>query len=350
MVSILLLAHNKLELTRECIKSVYGFTDSSSFELVIVDNASTDATPEYLSEVTRQHRNIKVTRNDQNVSFAQGCNQGARMASGDYLLFLNNDTRVTQGWLDEMLSVFQNEERVGIVGSRLVYPDGGLQHGGVVLTLWRGLPINIDVNLEKEIPDSLEAREVFAVTGACMLINRDLFFDCGGFDEEYVYGYEDIDLCMKAAQKNYKIFYAPKSLVYHYASATFSEVKSLEVQLKNEDLFRSKWGKILEPAMKNYTDQLKEKGVLKVLIYGTGRAGGMLKAVLAENGFEILGFMDSNEEKWGRSFLNMRISSFGEAKSLEYDAILIASQFFNDIKETLKKNGLTKNIIAPIIS
>ncbi|MBU1152808.1 glycosyltransferase family 2 protein [bacterium] len=176
---------------------------------MVVDNASTDDTSGYLSRLTSQHKNIKVIYNNQNVSFAEGCNQGARMDRGDYLLFLNNDTRVTQCWLDEMLSVFKDEEKVGIVGSRLLYPDGRLQHGGVVLTLWGQLPLNIDVNLEPVVPRALETREIFAVTGACMLVKKDLFFDCGGFDEEYIYGYENIDLCMKVSQRNYKIFCAP---------------------------------------------------------------------------------------------------------------------------------------------
>ncbi|MBU1261695.1 glycosyltransferase family 2 protein, partial [bacterium] len=214
MVSIVILTHNKLELTKECIESIYEFTDPSTFELVIIDNASTDATPPYLSKISHQYKNIKGIYNDQNISFARGCNQGAGVAEGDYLLFLNNDTRVTPNWLDEILLVFKNEEKAGIVGSRLLYPDGRLQHAGVVLTLWNGLPINIDVNVEGEVPRTLETRKVFAVTGACMLIRKNLFFDCKGFDEEYVYGYEDIDLCMKVREKGYNIFYVPKSLLY----------------------------------------------------------------------------------------------------------------------------------------
>jgi GT2 family glycosyltransferase len=348
LVSIIILTHNRLELTRDCIDSIYEFSDFSIFELIVVDNASCDGTPVYLSRIASQKDNVKAIYNRKNLGFAKGCNQGARAAKGDYLLFLNNDTRVTQGWLDEMLKVFKEEERMGVVGSRLIYPDGKLQHGGVVLTLW-GRPINLDKDTSPESLEELAAREVFGVTGASMLIKRDLFFDCGGFDEEYIYGYEDVDLCLKVSQRGYRIFYAPKSLVCHYTSATFSQIKNPGLCLKNEALFRSKWGEVLGPMVKDYLAKLKEKGIGKILIYGTGRAGEMLYSVLLENGFEVLGFMDSAEEKWGKNFLNKRIFSFEEAKDTGYDAILIGSQFIKEIKNTLEDNGITENIIVPII-
>ncbi|MBU1152807.1 hypothetical protein KKB84_02405 [bacterium] len=158
----------------------------------------------------------------------------------------------------------------------------------------------------------------------------------------------------------------PKSLVCHYTSATLSKIESL--QLKNGELFKTKWEKVLKPIVEDYMGQLKKKGIRKLLIYGTGRGEEMLHSVLKENNFEVLGFMDSNPKKWGEVFLDKRIFSFAEAKTCNnslrgsvapdsqplttancYDAILIASQFIAEIKDTLRKNGLTENIIAPII-
>jgi GT2 family glycosyltransferase len=348
LVSIILLTHNGLKLTEDCIDSIYRFSIPSFFELIIIDNASSDATPRYLSRIARQKENIKVIYNKKNLGFARACNQGASFARGYYLLFLNNDTSVTQGWLREMLKVFKEEKKVGVVGSRLIYPDGGLQHGGMVLTLW-GLPINLDKGSSPENSEELKAREVFSVTGASMLIRRDLFFDCEGFDERYIYGYEDVDLCLKISQMGYGVFYTPKSLIYHYASATFSKDRYIESEFRDETIFRSKWGEVLGPMVKDYLVKLKEKGIGKILIYGTGRAGKLLHSVLLENGFEVFGFMDSAEEKWGKSFLDKRIFSFDEAKALEYDAIIIGSQFIVQIRDALEENGIKEKIIVPII-
>lgn len=350
MVSILLLAHNKLELTRECIGSIYEHTDLSIFELIVVDNASDDGTSQYLFDLTRQHKNIRTIYNKENLSFAKACNQGARITQGDYLLFLNNDTKVTPNWLDEMIHVFQSEEKVGVVGGKLVYPNGKIQHAGAGISLWNGLPCHVGVNFEMDDPLVCQTKKVFAVTGACMMIRRGLFFDCEGFDEEYIYGYEDIDLCMKVSQLGYNIFYAPKSLVYHYESASFTYARKLEIQLINETLFRSRWRRIIEFAAGAYLDQLNREGVLRVLIYGTGKGGETIYSLFNENGFEVLGFMDSDEKKWGESFLGKRIFSPSEAKTLMHDAILIGSQFIDQIKATLGKNGIRENIIVPIVS
>jgi GT2 family glycosyltransferase len=147
---------------------------------------------------------------DEGLPFAEHCNIGASYVHGDILLFLNDDTEPQPGWLEPIQEAF-DDPRVGIVGSRLIYPDGRIQHAGVylaqpgVLTAYNEL-------------EDLPSREVEAVTGACLAIRKTLFNELDGFDEGYVNGYEDVDLCLRARAAGWTIRYVAESTVVHHES------------------------------------------------------------------------------------------------------------------------------------
>lgn len=148
---------------------------------------------------------------DDDVPFAENCNTGAEYASGDVLVFLNDDTEPQPGWLDALFAEF-DDPRVGVAGCRLVYPDGRIQHAGVGLRRAGGL-------LEAyNILDDLPSRDVEAVTGACLAIRREAFEDLGGFDVRYVNGYEDVDLCLRARADGWRIRYTDQATVIHHES------------------------------------------------------------------------------------------------------------------------------------
>jgi GT2 family glycosyltransferase len=204
-VSIIILCWNNLEYTKKCIESLYRYT--SDFQLLLVNNASTDGTIDYLREVSKSHENVAIINNSRNEGFAKGNNRALEVATGQYILFLNNDTEcIMPNWLDGMVQVLDNNPLAGIVGARLLYPDDKygktyIQHAGV---FFNGIaPMHIGRNkLDSEVPNN-GIEELQAVTGACMLVRKDF----AKFDEGYIQGYyEDTDMCMGVREAGYKVF------------------------------------------------------------------------------------------------------------------------------------------------
>ncbi|MBL8039176.1 MAG: glycosyltransferase [Nitrospira sp.] len=215
--SIIIPVWNKLELTVQCLTVLSAVTTESSYEVIVVDNHSTDGTAEFLSSLSGD---VQIIRNQDNLGFAKACNQGARAARGKYLVFLNNDTIPLKGWLRALVSEVEQSADVGIVGSKLLYQDGTIQHAGVALSRIDGLPYHIYKGVPGDSPTVNQRREYQVVTGACLLIRRGLFMDLGGFDEEFRNGFEDVDLCLKAGERGYRVVYQPRSVLYHLESQT----------------------------------------------------------------------------------------------------------------------------------
>ena len=223
LVSIIVPLFNQWPYTERCIDAIEDHTDRP-FEMVLVDNGSTDATRDQLVQV----------RNDRNRGFAVACNQGAAYASGDVLVFLNNDTEPHDRWLPNLVAQLTFED-VAVAGCKLVYPHGVIQHAGV----------DVDFRLPpgKEaqgVTDDLPARDVDAVTGACLAIRRDVFMALGGFDDGFWNGYEDVDLCLKARAAGYRVRYTPDAVVTHHESKSGPE-RWTRVR-ENVYRLREKWG------------------------------------------------------------------------------------------------------------
>ena len=208
---------NKWELTWKCLMAIAENTRDIAHEVIVIDNASSDDTARALPLLD----NIRFARNTANLGFAKASNQGAGMARGQYLLFLNNDTEPTPGWLGPMVAELEADPEVAIVGSKLLYPDGTVQHGGVVFAYAAPEPIT-PLHLHARQPGSSSHRrlELRAVTAACMLMRPDVFREHGGFDEAFVNGGEDVDLCLKVWRSGRKIVFTPASVVVHHESQT----------------------------------------------------------------------------------------------------------------------------------
>lgn len=215
-VSIIIPVFNKVELTQQCLTHLADVTQHVEYEVIIVDNASSDGTHEFLRALGG---NVQIIRNEENLGFAKACNQGARAARGQYLLFLNNDTIPLQGWLTPLLEEVEADSGVAVVGSKLLYADGTIQHAGVVFS--RGLsPYHVYRAFPGDAPVVNRRREYQCVTAACMLVRRDVFQAVGGFDEAYHNGFEDVDLCLQIRERGGRIVYQPKSVLYHLESQT----------------------------------------------------------------------------------------------------------------------------------
>ncbi len=215
--SIIIPVWNKVELTQQCVMALAEVTEGASYEVIVVDNGSTDGTPDLLNSLGGD---IQVIRNRENLGFAKACNQGAAAAKGDYLVFLNNDTIPLKGWLSALVEEVKGDQGIAVVGSKLLYPDRTVQHAGVAVDRLTHTPYHIYRGFAETHPAVNKRRELNAVTGACVLIRRTLFEELGGFDEGYVNGFEDVDLCFKAREQGHRIVYQPKSVLFHLESQT----------------------------------------------------------------------------------------------------------------------------------
>lgn len=235
--SIIIPVFNKLELTRQCLTHLAKVTHGCSYEVIVVDNASTDGTGPFLSSL---EGDIHFVTNDSNLGFAKACNQGARVAKGKYLVFLNNDTIPQEGWLSALVDEVEQHPDVAIVGSKLLYPNDTIQHAGVVFSKKWLMPYLIFRNCPSDYPAFNMRQEFQAVTAACLLIRKEDFESVSGFDESFMNGFEDVDLCLKIRESGRKVIYQPKSVLYHLEAQT-SGRKDPEAERRNGRLFLDRW-------------------------------------------------------------------------------------------------------------
>lgn len=258
--SIIIVVCNVLEMTKQCIESVFEHTQTP-FEIIVVDNGSSDDTPQYLKQLTKELAendrgcsDLKVITNDINLGFPKAVNQGiARIAEdSEYVLLLNNDTIVTFGYLSRMLRVFTDDEAIGIVGPGSNNCSGNQQVNQANYTDIEGLQ-RFARNFAA-IYDGL-AVQVDRLVGFCMLIRRKLIDEIGGFDEDFGIGnFEDDDFCTRAAQAEYTLRIAGDTFVHHFGQQTFQAVG-----ISYENLMQENWQKYLA----KYPDGGLHKGAIQ---------------------------------------------------------------------------------------
>jgi GT2 family glycosyltransferase len=234
-VSIIITLHNRADMTWRCLQALQNNTDYPDWELVLVDNGSSDETPGILKSLEGE---VKILRSETNLGFAKGNNWGVKSARGDLLCFLNNDTEVQKGWLSALVEWMNNHPEAMVVGGKLLFPDGTIQHAGVIFDKVDRLPYHIYRGFSANAKEVNRERKLIAVTGACMLVKKWAFDYVGGFDEGYVNGFEDIDLCLKLGQIGGEVYYTPTSAVIHHTSATPGRK---DFDIANAEHFRRKW-------------------------------------------------------------------------------------------------------------
>lgn len=210
-------------LLRRCIESIYQKTDYANYEIILVENNSDEASTFSLyEELKSQYRNLRVISYEGTFNFSKICNYGAQFASGELLLFLNNDTEVISGdWLTRMVGQLQRE-RVGIVGAKLLYPDDTVQHLGVVFP--RDFPQHVGRFQPADASGYFGMqhfpKEYSAVTGACLMMRKAEFEALDGFDAEFAVAYNDVDLCLRARESGKLVVCEPRACLYHYESVS----------------------------------------------------------------------------------------------------------------------------------
>ena len=268
IVSILIPVYCKSEYTLACLKSIADHLPKVSFEILVLDDKSPDNSAQELQKV----KNIQVIVNPENLGFTKSCNYGATFAKGEYIYFLNNDTKVQEGWLDELYKTFELFPGTGVVGSKLVYPDGSLQEAGGIV--WQdGSAWNFGRNQRPDLPVFNYAREVDYVSGASLMTPTKVFKELGGFNEIYAPAYcEDTDYALNARSKGYRVIYQPMSAVTHFEGVssgtdTSSGVKSYQV--RNLKLMYERWKDLLAnhaPNGINVDDEKDRRATKRVLV------------------------------------------------------------------------------------
>jgi glycosyltransferase involved in cell wall biosynthesis len=239
LVSIIIPTRDRLPLFRRCIHSIREETLYSPFEIIIVDNGSAEEETRRFLQSIGQKTNVTVVQDEGEFNFSRLINRGAELARGELLAFLNNDIEAKErNWLREMVSNAVRAE-VGAVGARLWYPDGRLQHGGVILGLngvashaFHRFPPQPIAPMHRTF---VLAQNTSAVTAACMVTRKDIFSDLGGFDENLPRNFNDVDFCMRLRERGWLIVWTPYANLIHHESAT----RGHEAHAENrERLFR----------------------------------------------------------------------------------------------------------------
>ena len=240
-VSIIIPVYNQIHYTYACLLSILEHTKDVSYEVIIADDVSTDAT-EHLSEYAE---GLVICRNSTNQGFLRNCNNAARHARGKYVMFLNNDTQVTENWLSSLVQLIESDPSIGMVGSKLVYPDGRLQEaGGIIWSDGSGWNYGRLDNPDK--PEYNYVKDVDYISGAAILLSNELWNQIGGFDTRFAPAYcEDSDLAFEVRKAGYRVVYQPKSKVIHFegiSNGTDVQGTGLKrYQVANSRKLKEKW-------------------------------------------------------------------------------------------------------------
>jgi O-antigen biosynthesis protein len=255
--SIVIPVYEQHLFTFNCLKSLGEHTDLSDAEIIVVDDSSPTTVAATLPNVT----GVRLVRNPENLGFIGSCHQGADLARGQMLVMLNNDTQVTQGWLTALQAVFDQQPETGLVGARLVYPDGSLQEAGGIV--WQdGSAWNWGRGDDPDRPIYNYLREADYCSGACVAIRRDDWVALGGFDRAYKPAYyEDTDLAFRVRAAGKRVYYQPQCTIVHFEGASSGTDETAGVkrhQVVNREVFQNRWKAALQSHRLNGVDASRE--------------------------------------------------------------------------------------------
>lgn len=241
-VSIITLSYNNLELTKNCIESIYKYSRYPNFELIVIDNASTDDAPQYLKSIEQQYPHLKIIYNQENLGFAKANNQGIKIAKGKYLILINNDTVVTNDWIVKLVNHMEHDQNIGLlgpvtnsIGNEQQIPVDYQNIDGLQQFAWDYCFKNID-----------KLTEIKMLALYCAIATKEVLSKVENLSEEYEIGmFEDDDLSQKIAQISKKIVMTDDVFIHHHGRASFAKFddqKYMAIFNKNKTTYEKKWG------------------------------------------------------------------------------------------------------------
>lgn len=241
-VSVIVVTYNNLDLTKQCLMSLDKYTDYSNLEIIVVDNASSDDSPAYLREWAQQGDNRILILNPDNKGFAAGNNQGLVIATGDYLVLLNNDTHVTPGWVSSLVKHMQRDETIGLLGP----VTGNIGNEAKIAIQYADMDEMLIESSKFTFRHIGQLTPLRTAAFFCVMISRTAYDKVGLLDEAFGIGFfEDDDYCRRVEQAGFTIYCADDVFIHHHLSASFNKLK-LETRQKlfeqNKVTYEKKWG------------------------------------------------------------------------------------------------------------
>lgn len=264
-VSIIILNHNGEKYIENQLNSLFESTDYPNYDVTIIENDSNDKSPEIIDKLSTKY-NFKVIKNKINETLAKAYNKAVKEVDGEYVVFMDNDIELLDGWLNHLMQTQLTNIDVGVVGGKLIYPDLShmqshkeksykIQHAGIKFKQENGYILPYSYNDGKAYKfNQHETYQTPAITGSLMMISRQLFSDVGGFDEDFKYEYEAVDLSLRLHTMGYKNIYTSDSAAYHYRHATKQSIIEGLIKTQhenNKNIFARKWNKWLKQKVLN---------------------------------------------------------------------------------------------------
>jgi GT2 family glycosyltransferase len=248
LISIVIPTRDRASLLARAAETLFETARWPNKELVVVDNGSVEAETFALFDRLRRLPNVTILRRDEPFNFARLVNEGVRASRGEVLALLNNDVETDNpDWLASLVALAV-DPRVGAVGAKLLHEDGTVQHAGIALGI-RGLVAHAGCGRAADDPGPYAmlttTRRVSAVTGACLLTRRDVFDALGGFDEEFVVEFNDVDYCLRAGAAGYAVICAAEPTLVHKEGSTRQARPLREREVLDRSLFMRRWGRAL---------------------------------------------------------------------------------------------------------
>ncbi len=371
LVSIILILYNRAELTLSCLDSILH-NSFKSLEVIIVDNKSSDRTYELLDKI----QGAKIIRNPENRHFLLAANQASEIATGKYLLFLNNDAQILGNSIDAGVKTIEADENIGAVGGRIILPDGTLQEAGSII--WRdGSCLGYGRGDDPEASEYRFQREVDYCSGAFLLTARELFLALGKFDEAYQPAYyEETDYCVRLHKAGKKIIYDPRVAILHYEFASSTQQSNaIELQQRNQRIFITKhqdWLKSQhEPNIGKILIASQRKGDRKSILFVDDRiphpylGSGYTRSHKILNIMSDLGYLVtfyptdiSYSESWQETYADLRtnieivkdwglqkLEEFLKKRQNYYDIIFISRPHnMSYLNSTLERHDFLDNV------
>lgn len=259
-VSVIIINWNGLHYLKDCLKSIFSYTDGIDFEIILVDNGSRDGSVNWVKE---NYPKVQIVANSRNLGFSKANNQAMEVSEGKYILLLNNDTVFTQNAIEKMHEFLEKEkQRIGILGPKLIYPEGReqisvgrfpsigrlfLDRVLFVSKIWSLIPNSVPRSVLYGMNRGrLQRKNVVVdwVSGACLMMRNELVTEIGGLDENYPFGIEDIDIAFQARKRGWKVYYLKDACVIHYKGMSRGGNEKCFIKRTLLDTSHIKWNRI----------------------------------------------------------------------------------------------------------